>query len=512
VFSEAQEYGGDIDFSEIQTLIKENNLTKLPNATAMLQQKIEEQKKQEAALGDVLYNVHKWHGQYTLSELQSAQQAVKHTIGANMTKDITKMSKSELIALKDKLTYEADWKKKHPKYKTDAVVEEAYRSKLKEVEHEIQWGEINRRHTEYVTKYSATFPTLTNELTSAVQAKDFNAANAAITRLQQWDNVISKRSQYASILGAGNRGLLTDVDAAINKKNIASATNELSKLNRWEKVLQSLSVAKAAKQTAKLKKKIDELQQCIAERNIIKAESVANEIQKLTMSALEAYCQQHYTEKFTVNSQKSYDEVMQNFGKVTKPVWDNASEDEKRSFVDYCGSHSRSMLTDMAKGRKNVRVERMDKIMSQIKYPHDIVLRSGQDYEMAEHIFSKDFKNLLQAGDVDALNKRFAGTVGKNTACMSTSFNEQGGFTKQFEFHFFCPKGTPMMNVYPLSPFGGGQRTSWDGVSYGKTWRADGETEILLGRNLLYKFIRAEAGAGKGRTTRIYIQIIGEAK
>lgn len=65
------------------------------------------------------------------------------------------------------------------------------------------------------------------------------------------------------------------------------------------------------------------------------------------------------------------------------------------------------------------------------------------------------------------------------------------------------------MNVYVLSPYGGREGVNWNGASYPRDWSPTGETEILLERNLLYKFIRAEAGIGKGGNARLYIQIVG---
>lgn len=153
----------------------------------------------------------------------------------------------------------------------------------------------------------------------------------------------------------------------------------------------------------------------------------------------------------------------------------------------------------------------MDSILDKIRTTEDMVLRSGQDYDVAQYVFGEDFKKLLAAGNLDELNSKFGGTVGVNKAYMSTSFNQHGGFTKQFEVHIYAPKGTHCMNLNEISAFGHGKGTSWDGYSYHKTWEATGETEIFLHRGYKWKFIKAEAGTGKGGRNRIYVQLLDRA-
>lgn len=95
---------------------------------------------------------------------------------------------------------------------------------------------------------------------------------------------------------------------------------------------------------------------------------------------------------------------------------------------------------------------------------------------------------------------------------MSTSFNERGGFSKQFEIHIFAPRGTHCINLNEVSGFGGGRGTSWDGEGFNPTWNGRGETEIFLHRGYRYRFVRAEKGTGRGGRDRIYIQLLDRVK
>lgn len=232
---------------------------------------------------------------------------------------------------------------------------------------------------------------------------------------------------------------------------------------------------------------------------------------------LEKYVEKHYTEKFSVTSQESYEKVMTMYGNATKDVWQNAPIEARSAVKTYTGSASTSINCAAGMGRDNQYVPLIDSILNNIKTTEDVVLRSGQNYDVAGYVFGSDFEDLLSQlrydpSKLDELNK-LGGRIGVNKAYMSTSFNKEGGFTKQFEFHVFAPKGTRCMNVNEISNFGHRRRVDeWDGFDFYKDWSPYGETEILLARNTKFKFIRAELGTGKGGTNRVYIQLLGEAE
>ena len=228
---------------------------------------------------------------------------------------------------------------------------------------------------------------------------------------------------------------------------------------------------------------------------------------------LEKYISEHYTEEFTVVSQESYERVMRGLGRVTKDPWRNATDAQRASFPYYTNdsSHSLRILTNVGLGKPEPQATLMDAILDKIKTEEDLVLRSGQNFDVAGYVFGENFKAVLESGDLDKLNKEFRGTIGVNKAYMSTSFNKEGGFTKQFEVHIFAPKGTHCMNLNELSAYGQGRGVSWDGEEFYPTWKSTGETEIFLHRGYTWKFIRAEHGTGKDGTNRIYVQLLSRA-
>ena len=224
---------------------------------------------------------------------------------------------------------------------------------------------------------------------------------------------------------------------------------------------------------------------------------------------LEEYIAKHYTTEFTVYDQDSYDRVMQGLGRSTKDAWQNATEEARKAFPYYTdsSSHSKRILTNVGLGKKEPYADLLDSILNNITTEEDLVLRSGQNYDVAEYVFGSDFRKLLEAGEIDELNK-LSGTIGVNKAYMSTSFNKNGGFSKEFEVHIFAPKGTHCINLNEVSTFGNGKGITWDGESYAPKWHDGGETEIFLHRGYKWRFVKAEAGAGMGGRTRIYVQLL----
>lgn len=289
--------------------------------------------------------------------------------------------------------------------------------------------------------------------------------------------ILEANIKSSAYKGTKAKSLINDAKAALAKNDVAAAEKALKEakdtFDKWEK-----------KQLAK------------------------------SGGSIEAYCAAHYTEDFTVTSQASYDRVMQMLGDCTKDAWQKATDEQRAAFPWYTNdsSNSRAINTATGFGRPHPKIKDMDAILDKISTKEDMVLRSGQNYCVAGFVFGSDFEALLSAGRLSELNAKYAGTIGHNKAFMSTSFNQEGGFSKEFEVHIFAPKGTHCMNLNELSYFGHNLGTAWDGVSYHSSWDKHGETEIFLHRGYKWKFIRAEAGTGFCGRNRIYVQLLDQVK
>jgi hypothetical protein len=99
-------------------------------------QKIKQQQTAEKALSDVIPDVHKWHKQFTLDELQEAKSKISGKL-AQWTQNNDSMF--SLTEMKKRLEYEVGWmERKGKKYNTWEIARDVYANRLKLVEHRIE--------------------------------------------------------------------------------------------------------------------------------------------------------------------------------------------------------------------------------------------------------------------------------------------------------------------------------------------------------------------------------------
>lgn len=337
------------------------------------------------------------------------------------------------------------------------------------------------------------------------------AQKEKLEKSKQWSGVRAKISAIKSEIGNKFSAKIAQIEDAINKSDIDLVDSLIRELEKWKGIIGMYKIAKGKSNGTQEENNLFGIaDMAIDSGDLSAADKAVKDVLSLYLTETERYVLQNYTSKFTVNSQESYTDVMTKLGDVTKDAWQGAEEEQRAAFPYYTNdsSHSRAILTDVGLGKKNEYADKMDAILDKIHIKEDLVVRSGQDYCMAEYIWNADFRSLLEAEDLDGLNDTYAGLIGVNKAYMSTSFNKEGGFTKEFELHLFLPKGTSCMNVNEISSFGHGQGTKWDGYSFYPDWYPTGETEIFLHRGYQYKFIRAEKGTGKGGKNRLYVQVL----
>lgn len=162
------EYPHDVDFSTLEKLIAQNNLTKMREEARNVAQAIKAVRADYKTMSAYLDNVHEWHKTFTLAELKQVYYAVDDKMmkwelqGIEMTTNAEK--------LKSKLEFEIQWLEKHKKHSTWQVAQDAYKKKLAEVETHIE-----------LTKLNAEYSALLGFKTTSKDFKDFMAkAKAAL--------------------------------------------------------------------------------------------------------------------------------------------------------------------------------------------------------------------------------------------------------------------------------------------------------------------------------------------
>lgn len=237
------------------------------------------------------------------------------------------------------------------------------------------------------------------------------------------------------------------------------------------------------------------------------------EIHEYSQKEMQIYVADHYTEEFTIRDQQTYEKTMRMLGESCKQAWNDATEEQREAFAIYTNETAiaKRILKDTGMGIPNEYARKMDAVLDNIHISEDIVVRSGQSYSMAEILFGSDFKRMLYDEDFEGLNK-MKGKIGHNKSYMSTSFNQNGGRAKDFEFHIFAPKGTSCINLNEVSFYGGDLGTKWDGESFDPQWVQGGESEIFIHRGYKMMFLRAEVGTGKRGIPRIYVALLNRVK
>lgn len=166
---------GEVDYSALQKYIDAGDLSAMQTETKKVAQAILAAKKAEQALADIIPNVHSWHQQFTMAELQGVYDAVKSKIEG--------WSGLSLEQQAEKLHFEAydflggNMKGVQQKYATWKVSQEAYIKKLDAVNYKIAIKQATEE-LDAVKQWSAEHPKSLNVaklLSDAEQAVNSNA-------------------------------------------------------------------------------------------------------------------------------------------------------------------------------------------------------------------------------------------------------------------------------------------------------------------------------------------------
>ena len=173
VLKVAYEYG-EVDYSKLQQYISEGNLTAMQSETKVVAKQVSVFKKQEKALSDLIPDVHGWHKQFTITELQDVYKAVKKKLSSLSSLTLEQQAKKLKFEAYDFLGGNMDGVQQ--KYKTWEVSQSAYIKELDSVNYKIDY-DAQAVILDEIDKWSKAHPksikvkNLLNEATSAWAAK-----------------------------------------------------------------------------------------------------------------------------------------------------------------------------------------------------------------------------------------------------------------------------------------------------------------------------------------------------
>ena len=170
------EYPHDVDFSVLEKIIADNNLTKMLEEAKRVAQAIQAVRDEEKALADLIPDAHGWHRQYTLSELRGAHTAIEKTFN-RWTWDYS--TEHSLMFLQAKLKTEINIVAKSA-YKTKDIAKRAFEERLSIVEKKMELLNLEKKYHELLNfkTTSKHFNNFMAKAKAAIDAEDVKFAES----------------------------------------------------------------------------------------------------------------------------------------------------------------------------------------------------------------------------------------------------------------------------------------------------------------------------------------------
>lgn len=457
-----------------------------------LEAKLEKIKHDTEALYDALY-----HGK-TGADVDALKQAVlddQEMLDAynalteplyDAAKDELKVKRDALKAAKDALTQAEDAEKVAKKVAKDA------KDAAAQAAADAQTGWMPNFDKEYFAKFGR-YPDHTDI--------DYNAAK------NRW-----RAAKYTY----GKTG--ADLDAAIDKLNDFDVPNYEVKRMRLEQEAQD-KAAELAKRKAEKKAAKQAADAAQAE-----ADAARDELERAKQSMLklidDSYSQERKDAAYWFAGDRfgGTDKAKREADNLLRPIagekWRNMSATARKGFYEYTagsGKFNRPLrgydgTWSNYKGVGKVPLDNEDRnVPAMIKamkdayndctYDFDIWVQRGDDWGGAASRLGVTPTQLRNATDADLKAMIDAGLTVKDEGFISTGTAKGEGFPGGVITNIYCPKGTRMLYVEPISAYGGHGGVKWDGKS-GLGGYLGHEFETLLDAGQSYRLIKAERRNG----------------
>lgn len=180
---------GEIDASGLAQAVESGQIAKIKAETTKLQSAIEEMKKAEDELSDLIPDAHKWHKEFTLEELKSTHAAVQ--------KKLATFEDMPLEVQASKLKYEVQWVADNKKYSTWQVAESAYKAQHAAVLEKIEWQKADDQ-IEGLSSFKTKSPIFKQAIADAKAAQemgDIEKAKEAIEIAEKKRAELEKKKQ-----------------------------------------------------------------------------------------------------------------------------------------------------------------------------------------------------------------------------------------------------------------------------------------------------------------------------
>lgn len=249
-----------------------------------------------------------------------------------------------------------------------------------------------------------------------------------------------------------------------------------------------------------------------ADEHILKFNKAKAKKAAASITDLEKYCDTHRTYISPVVDNRSFNEFQNRSIAEVSDAWLNGSDSARRAVKGYTNGTYDDINASYWRDKKGCSDGKlMDEILDKCFLAEDTVLRRGCSFPELRNIFGDEFGKLMDEMDIDKLNQ-LAGHRGVNEGFISTSWDMEGGFWKSVDLRIFAPKGTQAFYAKPVSGFGDGHGSSWDGKSANTNFNRGRENETIVHRGYEYRFVKAEKGGANSSRITIYIELLTRDK
>lgn len=182
----------EVDKSQLDEAMATGDVLKIHAATRAVAQSISAMKKQEAALSNIIPDVHTWHEQFTIAELQQVYNAVESKISSISSMPLY----DQVKAIEKEINYVIDptYLKPHKLYPTWKVAQDAYLKKLSEVKTQIAVEEA-KDAINILKTYIAAHPKATTVANAVLEAETLIATGGDINLIKAKIDYATKRKE-----------------------------------------------------------------------------------------------------------------------------------------------------------------------------------------------------------------------------------------------------------------------------------------------------------------------------
>ncbi len=182
----------EVDKSQLEEAMTAGDVLRIHATTRAVAQSISAMKKQEAALSNIIPDVHTWHKQFTIAELQQVHNAVETKLNSISSMPLY----DQVKAIEKEINYVIDptYLKPHKLYPTWKVAQDSYLKKLAEVKHQIAVAEA-KDAINILKAYIAAHPKATTVANAVFEAESLLASGGDINLIKAKIDYAQKRKE-----------------------------------------------------------------------------------------------------------------------------------------------------------------------------------------------------------------------------------------------------------------------------------------------------------------------------